>query len=31
MTGKTIKYGVGKHAAVELSPQPSDDENDPLV
>lgn len=30
-TGKTIKFAVGKHAGIELSPQPSDDVNDPLV
>ncbi|KAH6685936.1 major facilitator superfamily domain-containing protein [Plectosphaerella plurivora] len=29
-TGKTIKYAAGKHEGIELSPQPSDDENDPL-
>lgn len=28
---KTIKYGTGKHARVELVPQPSDDPEDPLV
>ena len=28
---RTIKYGVGKFAGVELSPQPSDDPTDPLV
>ncbi|EEY15036.1 MFS1 family protein [Verticillium alfalfae VaMs.102] len=30
MTGRTIKYGSGRHATTELSPQPSDDEDDPL-
>jgi len=28
---RTIKYGKGKHARTELSPQPSDDLGDPLV
>ncbi|KAJ8129790.1 hypothetical protein O1611_g3839 [Lasiodiplodia mahajangana] len=27
---RNLKYGVGKYAAVELSPQPSEDPNDPL-
>ncbi|KAI1089055.1 MFS general substrate transporter [Rostrohypoxylon terebratum] len=27
---RTIKYGTGKHANVELSPQPSEDPEDPL-
>ncbi|KAI1740796.1 hypothetical protein F4680DRAFT_86430 [Xylaria scruposa] len=27
---RTLKYGVGKHGTVELSPQPSEDPNDPL-
>ncbi|KAI1101827.1 MFS general substrate transporter [Jackrogersella minutella] len=27
---RTIKYGTGKHAKVELSPQPSEDPEDPL-
>ncbi|KAI0841411.1 MFS general substrate transporter [Hypoxylon sp. FL0890] len=27
---RTIKYGTGKHADVELSPQPSEDPEDPL-
>ncbi|KAI1645918.1 MFS general substrate transporter [Daldinia loculata] len=27
---RTIKYGTGKHANVELSPRPSEDPNDPL-
>lgn len=31
MTGRTIKYGSGRYATTELSPQPSDDEDDPLV
>ncbi|KAF3359932.1 hypothetical protein VdG1_01622 [Verticillium dahliae VDG1] len=30
MTGRTIKYGSGRYATTELSPQPSDDEDDPL-
>lgn len=28
---RSLKYGVGKYATVELSPQPSEDPNDPLV
>lgn len=28
---RPIKYGTGKHARVELVPQPSDDPDDPLV
>jgi hypothetical protein len=28
---RKLKYGTGKYAMVELSPQPSDDPNDPLV
>ncbi|KAI0541564.1 hypothetical protein GGR58DRAFT_433014 [Xylaria digitata] len=28
---RTLKYGTGKHYMVELSPQPSEDPNDPLV
>jgi len=28
---RTLKYGTGKHAMVELSPQPSEDPEDPLV
>lgn len=28
---RSIKYGTGKHAGVELVPQPSDDPDDPLV
>ncbi|KAI1420961.1 hypothetical protein F5Y12DRAFT_70060 [Xylaria sp. FL1777] len=27
---RTLKYGAGKHIMVELSPQPSEDPNDPL-
>ncbi|KAI1660714.1 MFS general substrate transporter [Daldinia decipiens] len=27
---RTIKYGTGKHANIELSPQPSEDPDDPL-
>ncbi|KAI0097388.1 hypothetical protein GGR51DRAFT_470815 [Nemania sp. FL0031] len=27
---RNLKYGVGKYASVELSPQPSEDPNDPL-
>ncbi|KAJ2980678.1 hypothetical protein NUW58_g6883 [Xylaria curta] len=27
---RNLKYGTGKHAAIELSPQPSEDPNDPL-
>ncbi|TRX99050.1 hypothetical protein FHL15_000392 [Xylaria flabelliformis] len=27
---RNLKYGVGKHGTVELSPQPSEDPNDPL-
>ncbi|KAI1177915.1 hypothetical protein F4777DRAFT_152993 [Nemania sp. FL0916] len=27
---RDLKYGVGKHSMVELSPQPSEDPNDPL-
>ncbi|KAI1399066.1 MFS general substrate transporter [Hypoxylon fuscum] len=30
MSQRTIKYGTGKHANVELSPQPSEDPEDPL-
>ncbi|KAI1817950.1 hypothetical protein GGS20DRAFT_574511 [Poronia punctata] len=29
-TKRTLKYGTGKHAMVELSPQPSEDPADPL-
>lgn len=28
---RPIKYARGRHAGIELSPQPSDDDNDPLV
>ena len=28
---RNLKYGTGRHCTVELSPQPSEDPNDPLV
>ena len=30
-TKRTIKYGTGRYAGIELAPQPSDDPDDPLV